>query len=189
MIKVLHVLSGRVSFLNHEGANDSVDSLSIALKKKNSDQKQQNLDARKELVKRCVNVAEMLFSKYTKTEIDYEDLYQVASQGILNAIDRYDPRQELEFTGLVVSFIITEIKNHLRVTGWYARSPRRIKELSEEITVSKILLKQDLNRSAKISDVVIRLNCTEEEIIEAMETDWQKSPTPIERYKCEFMNL
>jgi DNA-directed RNA polymerase specialized sigma subunit len=46
---------------------------------------------------------------------------------------------------------------------------------------------QKLNRTPKIEDLTTCLNCTEEEIIEAMESAWEKSPTPAERYKDKFM--
>ncbi len=152
-------------------------------------QKQRNLDARKELVKRYVPAAEMLSEKYVNREVKYEDLYRVASQGLINAIDRFDPERGFEVPGFVISIIIGEIKKYVRDTGWYARAPQRIEELSEKMNSSKTLLMQELNRDPKISDVAAHLNCTEEEIIEAMEVDWKKSPTPDKRYKCEFMKF
>lgn len=151
--------------------------------------KHRNVEMRNELVKRYVAVAEMLSRKYVNGEIAHEDLYQAASRGLKYAIDRFDPERDFEFLGFAISTIIGEMKRYVRDAGWYARSPQRIKELSETIIVSKTPLIQELNRNPKISDVATRLNCTEEEIIEAMETDWEKSPTPGERYMSEFMKL
>jgi len=151
--------------------------------------KHRNVEMRNELVRRYVAVADMLSRKYANREVAYEDLYQSASRGLKNAIDRFDPEREFEFLGFAIWTIIGEMKRYIRDAGWYARSPQRIKELSEKIIVFKTPLMQELNRNPKISDVATRLNCEEEEIIEAMETDWEKSPTPGERYMSEFMKL
>jgi RNA polymerase sigma-B factor len=149
--------------------------------------KQRNLDSRNELVRRYVFIAERLSEKYGNREIDNEDIRKAALQGLMNAVDRFDVEWGIKFPGFAISTIIGEIKSCFRDRGWYARLPQRIRELSGKISLCTDIVMQKLNRTPKIEDLTTCLNCTEEEIIEAMESAWEKSPTPAERYKDKFM--
>ncbi|SHD78028.1 RNA polymerase sigma-37 factor (sigma(B)) (fragment) [[Clostridium] ultunense Esp] len=101
--------------------------------------------------------------------IDYDDIYQVASIGLIYAIDRYDIDKGFEFSSFATPTIIGEIKKHFRDKGWTIRVPRRIQELSKKINNAKITLSQELQRSPTVEDIAEYLNSTEEEILEAME--------------------
>jgi RNA polymerase sigma-B factor len=148
---------------------------------------QQDLDTRNELVKRYAFIVEKLSGKYANRGIHHEQIRRAASRGLMTAVDRFDVERDHEFTGFATSTIIDEIKGHLREQGWYARLPQRIRELSGKITLSTTMLMQKLNRTPKILDFINYLDGTEEEIIEALEAAWEKSPTPGEQYRHKFL--
>ena len=129
--------------------------------------KDRSVTIRNELVKRYLFIAEILSRKYINKGIDYEDIYQVASLGLIYAIERFDTDRGYEFSSFATPTIIGEIKKYFRDKGWSIRVPRRIQELSKKINTTKATLQQELQRTPKIKDIATYLNCTEEEIIKA----------------------
>ena len=59
-----------------------------------------------------------------------DDLVQVASLGLLKAIDRFDLEREIAFSSFAVPTILGEIKRHFRDHGWSVRVPRDLQELA-----------------------------------------------------------
>jgi RNA polymerase sigma-B factor len=143
-------------------------------------QNNRDIKIRNELVQRYLFIAEILSRKYINKGIEYEDIYQVASLGLIYAIERFDVDRGYEFSSFATPTIIGEIKKYFRDKGWSIRVPRRIQELSKRINTTKAILQQTLQRSPKISDIAAYLNCTEEEIIEAMEANQVYTPKSLD---------
>ena len=61
---------------------------------------------------------------------DREDVEQVASLGLLKAIDRFDPDRGVAFTSFAVPTIVGEVKRYFRDLGWAVRVPRDVQELA-----------------------------------------------------------
>jgi len=139
-----------------------------------------NIDIRNELIKRYIYIAEILSKKYINKGIDYEDIFQVASLGLIYAIERYDIDKGFEFSSFATPTIIGEIKKYFRDKGWVVRVPRRIQELSKKIIFAKSKLQQELQRVPKIKDIANYLNCSEEEIIESMEASQVYTPKSLD---------
>ncbi len=135
---------------------------------------------RNELIDRHLYIAEILSKKYINKGIDYEDIYQVASLGLIFAIERYDIDRGFEFSSFATPTIIGEIKKYFRDKGWSVRVPRRIQELSKKINVSKQKLQQELQRVPTIGDIADFLHCTEEQVIEAMEASQVYTPKSLD---------
>lgn len=131
---------------------------------------------REELIKRHLYIAEILSKKYVNRGIDYEDIYQVACIGLIYAVDRYDISKGYEFSSFATPTIIGEIKKHFRDKGWAIRVPRRIQELSKKINVSKNTLSQTLQRTPTVDELAEYLQCSSEEILEAMEASKVYTP-------------
>ena len=135
---------------------------------------------RNELIRRHMYITEILAKKYINKGIEYEDIYQVASLGLIYAIERFDVEKGFEFSSFATPTIIGEIKKYFRDKGWSVRVPRRIQELSKKINVAKAKLQQDLQRIPKISDIAQYLNVSEEEVIEAMEASQVYTPKSLD---------
>lgn len=131
---------------------------------------------REELIKRHLYIAEILSKKYVNRGIEYDDIYQVACVGLIYAVDRYDVSKGYEFSSFATPTIIGEIKKYFRDKGWAIRVPRRIQELSKKIIVSKNTLSQILQRTPTVDELAEYLQCSSEEILEAMEASKVYTP-------------
>ena len=94
---------------------------------------------------------------------------QVASLGLVKAVDRFDPDRGVEFSTYATHTIVGELKRHFRDKGWAVRAPRRMQELY--LRLSKIIssLSQELGRSPTIEELAAEAEVSTEEVLEALE--------------------
>jgi RNA polymerase sigma-B factor len=136
--------------------------------------------AREELVRLYQPLAEYLARKFSGRGEAVEDLIQVASIGLLNAIDRFDPGREVQFPTYAAVTIVGELKRHFRDKGWSVRVPRRLQEVG--LRVNRVLgeLWQELGRSPTVAEIARKLELPEEQILEAMEAMQAYSTTSLD---------
>ncbi|MBP6491441.1 MAG: SigB/SigF/SigG family RNA polymerase sigma factor [Clostridia bacterium] len=124
---------------------------------------------RNEIVEKYLYIVDILIKKYLNKGVDYEDLYQVGSMALVFAVERYDASKGYEFTSFATPTIIGEIKRYFRDKGWAVKVPRRLKEISAQISPAKEVLYGKLNRIPTVGELAEYLGYTQEEILEAME--------------------
>ena len=135
---------------------------------------------RDELIERHLYIAEILSKKYANKGIDIDDIYQIACVGLIYAVDRYDIDKGFKFSSFATPTIIGEIKKYFRDKGWSIRVPRRIQELSKKINNAKLILSQQLQKSPTVDDIAKYLQCTSEEVLEAMEASKVYTPKSLD---------
>ena len=124
---------------------------------------------RDELIEAHLRLAEHLARRFSNRGVPVDDLIQVASLGLVKAVERFDPERGLEFSTFATPTIVGELKRHFRDKGWAVRVPRRVQELHVEINSLVGELTQRLGRSPTIAEIAERAGTSEEEILEAME--------------------
>ena len=124
---------------------------------------------RDELVTAHMGLAEYLARRFTNRGEPLDDLMQVASLGLLKAVDRFDPDRGLEFSTYATPTIVGELKRHFRDKGWAVRVPRRVQELHLRLGSVVSTLSQDLGRSPTIPEIAHAAKVSEEEVVEAIE--------------------
>jgi RNA polymerase sigma-B factor len=140
------------------------------LRKKFDDYSQSRDPAlRDELVTAHLGLAEYLARRFANRGEPLDDLIQVASVGLLKAVDRFDPERGLEFSTYATPTIVGELKRHFRDKGWAVRVPRRVQELHLRLGKVVSSLSQDQGRSPTIAEIAERAGASEEEVLEAME--------------------
>ena len=87
-----------------------------------------DLAARDELLERFLPLARGLARRYHRGSEPLDDLVQVASIGLLNAIERFDPERGREFTTFAIPTIVGELKRYYRDYGWAMKVPRGDKD-------------------------------------------------------------
>jgi RNA polymerase sigma-B factor len=128
-----------------------------------------DLAAREELTVRFLPLARQLASRYRHTGESLEDLVQVASLGLLKAIDRYDPDRGEGFARYAVPTMLGELKRHFRDKGWSMHVPRATQELALRVSEALGALPAKLGRAARPRDVAAEVGASVEEVLEAME--------------------
>jgi RNA polymerase sigma-B factor len=124
---------------------------------------------RDELIEAHLRLAEHLARRFANRGVALDDLIQVASLGLVKAVERFEPDRGLEFSTFATPTIVGELKRHFRDKGWAVRVPRRVQELHVEVNTLVGELTQRLGRSPTIAELARMAGTSEEEVLEAME--------------------
>jgi RNA polymerase sigma-B factor len=135
---------------------------------------------RSELVELHLPLAEYLARRFGNRGEPHEDLVQVATIGLIKAIDRFDLERGVAFSTYATPTIVGEIKRHFRDRGWTIRVPRRLQEIQAVINQAVSDLGQELGRSPTVSELARRVGMTEEEILEGLESANAYSPLSLD---------
>ena len=125
--------------------------------------------ARAELVRRFLPLARQLARRYQRAGEPLDDLNQVASLGLIKAIDRFDHTRETAFSSFAVPTILGELKRHFRDKGWSVRVPRDLQELAVRLEPVGEELSRELGRAATPAEIAKRTGTTLEQVLEARE--------------------
>lgn len=136
---------------------------------------------RDRLIEHHIYIAEILAKKYVNKGIDYDDLFQVASLGLIYAIDRFDVSKGFEFSSYATPTIVGEIKRYFRDKSWVIKVPRRIQELSKKVNNARIELAQELQKAPSYSDIADYIGISTEEVIEVLEASQVYSPQSLDK--------
>jgi RNA polymerase sigma-B factor len=128
-----------------------------------------DLGARDELAERFLPLARDLALRYTYTDEPYEDLLQVASLGLVKAIDRFDPERGTKFSSYAAPTILGELKRHFRDKGWALHVPRNLQERVLAVNRETEALSKSLGRSPRVREIAKALDCSAEQVLEAQE--------------------
>jgi len=114
-------------------------------------------------------VARNIANRYARRGEPLPDLIQVASIGLIKAVDRFEPDQGHNFLSFAVPTITGEIRRHFRDRTWSMRVPRRLKELHVAVSSAIDELSSDLNRAPRPGEIAVRLNLSVDEVLEALQ--------------------
>ncbi|MHB1709974.1 MAG: SigB/SigF/SigG family RNA polymerase sigma factor [Acidimicrobiales bacterium] len=128
-----------------------------------------DVSLRDRLVTEHLGLARRLARRYDYRGQSQDDLFQVASIGLLKAVSRFDPSREVEFTTFATTTIVGELKRYFRDRGWAIRAPRRLQELYLELGPAAESLGHRLGRPPTITELAAEVGSTEESVIEALE--------------------
>jgi RNA polymerase sigma-B factor len=93
--------------------------------------KHDDQNARERVIQEQLPLAEFLARKFAGRGEPLDDLIQVASVGLIKAVDRFDVDRKIEFSTYATPNILGEIKRYFRDKGWAMRVPRGLQELRQ----------------------------------------------------------
>jgi len=125
--------------------------------------------AREDLVRLHYPLVEYLARRFAGRGEPVEDLVQVASIGLLKAIDRFDSDRGVKFSTYATPTIIGELKRHFRDKGWAMRVPRRLQEIGLQLSRVVAEMYQELGRSPTVTEIAERSGLSEEDVLEGMD--------------------
>jgi RNA polymerase sigma-B factor len=125
--------------------------------------------ARERLIQENLPLVQSIARRYAGRGERLEDLVQVASIGLIEAIDRFDSERGVSLQSYAIPTIVGEIKRHFRDRSWAVHVPRRLKELNLRLSRLVAELGHTLGRSPTVTELAAAAEVDEEEIIEALD--------------------
>jgi RNA polymerase sigma-B factor len=125
--------------------------------------------ARDRLIEDFMPLISSLARRYAGRGEQLEDLQQVASLGLVKAIERFDLDRDVELVTYVFPTVVGELKRHFRDRVWSVTVPRRLKELHQLLSRLLEELTARQGRSPTIPELAEAAGVTEEEVVEALE--------------------
>ncbi|MGH3434390.1 MAG: SigB/SigF/SigG family RNA polymerase sigma factor [Thermocrispum sp.] len=126
-------------------------------------------EVRAELITGHLPLATHIAQRFAGRGTPKDDLVQVATIGLINAVDRFRPDKGSEFLAFAVPTVTGEIRRYFRDSGWSMRVPRRLKELHLSVSSAASRLAQRLGRAPTPSELVAELDITKEEVFQGIE--------------------
>ena len=125
--------------------------------------------AREELAERFLPLAHKLARRYSGGRDTYDDVFQVASLGLLKAIDGFDVARDVAFSSYAVPTIVGELKRYFRDRTWTVRPPRDLLERALRIERASERLSERLHQAPTVNQLAEVLSLTCEEVLEGLE--------------------
>jgi RNA polymerase sigma-B factor len=125
--------------------------------------------ARRELCERFLPLARKLAGRYRNSHDPFEDLVQVASVGLLGAIERFDPDRGISFASFAVPTILGELKRYFRNTGWSAHVPRGAQEMALRVDRASRDISARTGQAPRVEHLTEYLEISAEEVLVGLE--------------------
>lgn len=133
-------------------------------------QLRQDRTARDELVARFLPLARKLARRYNVGHEPFEDLVQVASLGLVKAVDRFDRMRGNAFSSFAVPTILGELKRYFRDYGWSVHVPRGAQERAVKVEEARQRLSANSGRPPTVPQLAEYLELSIEDVLDALAT-------------------
>jgi RNA polymerase sigma-B factor len=125
--------------------------------------------AREALVRQFMPLARRLARRYGRSSEPFEDLVQVASLGLLKALDRFDPERGHPFSSFAVPTILGEMRRYFRDSGWSVHVPRGEQERALRVRDAQDNFANTHGRAPTVNQLAEYLELDIEEVIDALQ--------------------
>src|SRR5687768_4598638 len=139
--------------------------------------------AREELVQRLLPLARRMARRYRRSDEPLDDLIQVATLGLIKAIDRFDPARETAFSSYAVPTMLGELKRYFRDNGWAVPVPRGMQERVMQVDNAVKDLSRKLGRSPWVTGRSGTLSVEPELVLGAMEAASAYDAVSLDSYR------
>lgn len=129
----------------------------------------EDVQAREALVRRYMPLARSLARRYDRSSEPFDDLLQVASLGLLKALDRFDPALGHTFPSFAVPTILGEMRRYFRDSGWSVHVPRGAQERALRVRDAQERLANERGRAPTAIQLAEYLEVDLEEVLDALQ--------------------
>jgi RNA polymerase sigma-B factor len=136
---------------------------------------------REQLVMTYLPLARTIARRYQSPRVPAEDLMQVATIGLMKAIDRYDPERGVAFSSYAVPTMVGEVQRHFRDHTWGVRPPRDLQERAQRVMTINRTLGAELGRPPSTGEIAEKLGVSLEDVVEALQACDARDTTSLER--------
>nr|WP_239028963.1 SigB/SigF/SigG family RNA polymerase sigma factor [Pseudonocardia acidicola] len=124
---------------------------------------------REQLITGHLPVARHVARRYAHRGEALQDLEQVATLGLIQAVDRFEPDRGPDFLSFAVPTISGEVLRYFRDRAWVIRVPRRLKDLQVAIYGVVGPMGQELGRSPRPREIAARLGIDVEDVVDGLQ--------------------
>jgi RNA polymerase sigma-B factor len=127
---------------------------------------------REDLILAFLPVVEHLARRHANAGVGVarEELVQVGTIALINAIDRWDPQLARgEFLGYLIPCVRGEMLRWFRDRTWSVRVPRRLKDVAAAVAKAAEPLAQELGRAPRPSELAARVGVDVEDVISSLD--------------------
>jgi RNA polymerase sigma-B factor len=124
---------------------------------------------RERLVELNSDLVHFIARRFANRGEPLEDIEQVGFVGLIQAIERFDPSLENEFSTFATPTIAGEIRRYFRDRSWAVRVPRRLQENLMRVNGVTQLLQNELGRPPTIAEIAERLGMEADDVLAALE--------------------
>jgi RNA polymerase sigma-B factor len=135
---------------------------------------------RRKLIERHLPLARSIAYRYRYTPQPLDDLFQVASLGLVKAVDAFDPERGAAFSTYAVPMILGELRHHMRDVGWAVHMPRTTKELVIALERAERSLSTRLGRAPTPAQLAEEAGISTEAVLEALTARVAHDAVPLE---------
>ncbi len=132
-------------------------------------QRDRDSAARESLVERFMPLTRSLARRYDRSSEPFEDLLQVASLGLLKAIDRFDPTRGHSFPSFAVPTILGEMRRYFRDCGWSVHVPRGDQERALKVRDAQETLANAHGHAPTVNQLAEYLELDAEQVLDALQ--------------------
>jgi RNA polymerase sigma-B factor len=125
--------------------------------------------AREVLIERFLPLARKLARRYASSNEPYDDLVQVASLGLVKAVERFDPDRGFAFTSFAVPTIVGELKRYFRDTTWALHVDRGAQEQARKLADARREIAMTRGRGPTVGELAEYLECSREEVLDGLQ--------------------
>lgn len=124
--------------------------------------------ARAELAARYLPLSRSVALRYRHTHEPLDDLMQVASVGLVKAIDRWDPDRGTAFASFAVPTILGELRRHFRDCTWMVKPPRAVQESALQVIRARERHWSVRGCEPTVDELAATLDRSREDIVDAI---------------------
>jgi RNA polymerase sigma-B factor len=124
--------------------------------------------AREQLIAEHLPLARSLARRYRRGSESLDDLVQVASVGLIKAVDRFDPERGHTFSTFAQPTIVGELLRHFRDTGWGVHVARGTQELALKVRAAAERIEAETGTAATPRQIAERIGSELEAVVEAL---------------------
>lgn len=137
--------------------------------------------ATEELAERYLAYAKSIAMKFRSGTESFDDLVQVASLGLVNAINRFDPDRGIPFIAFASPTITGELKRHFRDRASTMHIPRSLYDRIGKMDAATSELTSELNRDPTPAEIAAEMHTSEHDVVEAIDASRNRHPVSLDR--------
>ncbi len=127
-------------------------------------------DARKQYVEGNLRLVLSVIKRFSSTNENVDDLFQIGCVGLIKAIDNFDASLNVKFSTYAVPMIIGEIKRFLRDNASSIRVSRSLKDTAYKAIQARELLTRKNQKDPTVEEIASEIGLSKEDVVYAMDS-------------------